>query len=199
MVTQSDGGELACRSLHRTAQAFRGFLETLGLDLDDPNLAGTEHRVARAYREIFRGLKSDAEPRLTTFPNAEGYTGTVSVADVGFYSLCAHHFLPFFGAIHLGYIPGERLIGLSKLARVIEYYARRPQIQERLTEQIATLLEQRLAPAGVIVVADARHLCMEMRGVGKPGLTTRTIAARGAFTEERLRREFLEQHPPNRS
>jgi len=151
------------------AAAFRGFLESLGLDLADPNLAGTDHRVARAYEEMLGGLWR-AEPELSTFPNTKRYGEMVSVTDIPFYSICAHHFLPFFGAAHVAYVPGERLVGLSKLARVIDYYARRPQLQEDLTEEVAALLDERLAPTGLIVSVEARHLCMEMRGVSSPGV-----------------------------
>jgi GTP cyclohydrolase I len=177
--------------LARVAAAFRSFLESLDLDLDDPNLAGTDYRVARAYQELFAGLKQGAEPRLTTFPNSEGYKGIVSVTGIPFYSLCAHHFLPFFGTAHVGYVPGGQLLGLSKLARVVDFYARRPQLQERMTQQIAALLDERVAPAGVIVVVEARHLCMEMRGVSIPGVSTTTTAVLGTFTDETLRSRFL--------
>ena len=173
------------------AAAFRGFLESLGLDLSDPDLAGTDRRVARAYRHLLAGLEPGAEPDLTTFPNTERYAGIVAVTDITFYSICAHHFLPFFGVAHVGYIPGERLVGLSKLARVVDFYARRPQLQERLTEQVAALLEERLAPAGVIVSLEARHLCMEMRGVSRPGAATTTTAVRGALADEQLQRQFF--------
>lgn len=175
----------------RVAAAFRGFLESLGLDLDDPDLAGTDHRVARAYRELLGGLRPGAEPKLSTFPNRERHAGIVSVTGIPFYSICAHHFLPFFGTAHVGYLPGERLLGLSKFSRVLDFYARRPQLQERLTEQVATLLEDRLAPAGVIVSMEARHLCMEMRGVSRPRVITTTMAVRGALKDERLQRQFL--------
>lgn len=177
--------------LDRTAAAFRAFLESLGLDLDDPNLDGTDRRVARAYRELFAGLEHDAEPRLSTFPNSEGYGEIVSVTNIPFFSLCAHHFLPFFGTAHVGYVPGGQILGLSKFARVVDFYARRPQLQERLTQQIATLLDERVAPAGVIVVVEARHLCMEMRGVSTPGVSTTTIAVRGTLVAETLRNRFL--------
>lgn len=177
--------------LVRTASAFRAFLETLDLDLDDANLVGTDFRVARAYRELFAGLAPGAEPNLTTFANVEGYADIVSVVGIPFFSVCAHHFLPFFGVAHVGYIPGRELLGLSKFARVVEYYARRPQLQERLTQQIAELLDGRLAPAGLIVVIESRHLCMEMRGVGTPGSTTRTVATRGAMLDATLRARFL--------
>ena len=168
-------------------------METLGLDLDDPNLAGTDRRVARAFREMLGGLRPDAEPKLSTFPNTERYAGVVAVTRIPFYSMCAHHFLPFFGSAHVGYVPGERLLGLSKVSRVVDFYARRPQLQERLTEQVATLLEERLAPAGVIVSIEARHMCMEMRGVSRPGVTTTTTAVRGVLGEEALQRQFFAQ------
>ncbi len=175
------------------AAAFRAFMESLDLDLTDPNLVDTDQRVARACEEMFRGLRPGAEPKLSTFPNAEGYSSLVSVTDIPFYSVCAHHFLPFFGTAHVGYIPGERLVGLSKLGRVVEYFARRPQLQERLTEQVATMLEERLSPAGVIVALEARHLCMEMRGISRPGVTTLTTAVRGTLTDPKLQQQFFDR------
>jgi GTP cyclohydrolase I len=192
MVHPSAGAGAEEFPVERVAAAFRAFLESLGLDLGDSNLVGTEHRVARAYREMLGGLRR-AEPRLSTFPNTKRYTGLISVTDVPFYSICAHHFLPFFGAAHLAYVPRERLVGLSKLTRVIDFYARRPQLQEELTEQIAALLDERLAPAGLIVSIEARHLCMEMRGVSRPGVTTRTVAVRGTLQDNRLQQQFLDQ------
>jgi GTP cyclohydrolase I len=175
----------------RVARAFQGVMEALGLDLDDPNLADTPRRVARAYGELFAGLLEGAEPELRTFPNQERYAQMVAVTGIPFHSLCAHHFLPFFGVAHVAYLPGERIVGLSKLARVVEFYARRPQVQERLTEQVIELLHRRLRPSGAMVVVQARHFCMEMRGVGKAGAATTTSAIRGAFEEERTRQEFL--------
>lgn len=173
-------GELAPRMDHdQVAGAFRQFLEALGLDLDDPNLTGTDKRVARAYEEILSGLQPASAPRISTFPNESGYTEMVTVTGIPFYSLCAHHFLPFFGTAHVGYLPDERLAGLSKLPRVVDHLARQPQLQERLTIQIAELLHKRLKSIGVIAVLDARHLCMEMRGVSRPGVTTRTCIVRG--------------------
>jgi GTP cyclohydrolase I len=150
--------------VEKVASAFRGFLQTLDLDLTDPNLSGTPERVARAYREILGGLRQ-AEPALRTFPNSGKYSGVVSVTDIAFHSICAHHFLPFFGTAHVAYAPGSRLVGLSKIARAVDHLARRPQLQEDLTEQVASFLQQRLAPAGLLVSMEARHLCMEMRGV----------------------------------
>ena len=183
----------------RVAVAFRSVLESLDLDLDDPNLVGTDQRVARAYRELLAGLEPGAEPRLSTFPNSEGYREVVSVTGIPFYSLCAHHFLPFFGTAHVGYVPGEQLLGLSKLARVVHYYARRPQLQVRMTQQIAALLNERVVPAGVIVVVEARHLCMEMRGVSIPGASTTTTAVFGTFNDETLRSRFLAGLPGARA
>jgi GTP cyclohydrolase I len=186
-------GDVGDIRLARVAAAYRGFLESLGLDLTDPDLVGTDHRVARAYQELLGGLDPSTEPSLTTFPNTEGYAGIVSVTNIPFYSICAHHFLPFFGTAHVGYVPGDRLLGLSKMARVVDRYARRPQLQERLTEQVAALLDDRLAPAGVIVSLEARHLCMEMRGVSRPGVTTTTMAVRGSFKDTSLQQQFLGQ------
>jgi GTP cyclohydrolase I len=174
------------------AERFREVMEALGLDLEDPNLKGTPLRVARAYRELFSGLEPADEPELRSFPNTEKYSQMVAVTDIPFHSLCAHHFLPIVGTAHVAYLPQDRVVGLSKLARVVEYYARHPQIQERLTEQVIDLVNSRLHPAGVMVVMQARHFCLEMRGVAKPGTTTTTSALRGVFAEERTRQEFLD-------
>jgi GTP cyclohydrolase I len=178
-------------SLSSAASAFRGFLEALGLDLADPDLAGTDRRVARAYRELLAGLDPGGAPSFSTFPNTQQHSGLVAVTGIPFYSLCAHHFLPFFGIAHVGYVPGERLAGLSKLARLVDFYARRPQLQERLTEQVAAALDEQLDPPGVIVALEARHLCVEMRGVSKPGVITTTTAVRGCLADERLQRQFF--------
>lgn len=175
----------------RVASKVHALLEELGLDLSDPNLAGTDLRVARAYEELFAGLYEGAEPKLRTFPNTEKYSEMVALVDIPFYSMCAHHLLPFFGSAHVAYLPRERIVGLSKLSRLVDFYARRPQVQERMTEQILALLDKRLRPAGAMVILEARHLCMEMRGVNKPGVSTRTSALSGAFEEDRVRQEFL--------
>ncbi len=186
-VTGTAEGEFP---VERVAAAFRGFLQSIGLDLRDPNLVATPERVARAYREMLGGLRSP-EPPLSTFPNPRGHRGIVAVTDIPFYSVCSHHFLPFFGSAHVGYVPADRLVGLSKVSRVIDFYARRPQLQEDLTEQIASLLHERLEPAGVIVVLEARHLCMEMRGVSKAGGMTKTMAVRGALGDPVLQQQFF--------
>lgn len=183
----------------RVAEAFRQVLFALDLDLSDPNITDTHTRVARAYEELFAGLREGAEPVWRSFPNTEGYSQMVSVVDVPFFSLCSHHFLPFFGSAHVAYIPGDRIVGLSKLPRLVDFYARRPQLQERMTEQILTCLKVRLQPQGAMVVLQARHLCMEMRGVSKPGVVTTTSALSGAFEEERVRQEFLSLLPTRTS
>jgi GTP cyclohydrolase IA len=175
------------------AAAFRAFMESLGLDLADPDLAGTDERVARAYAELLGGLRPGSEPALSTFPNTEGHHGIVAVTGIPFYSICAHHFLPFFGTADVGYVPSDRLVGLSKISRVVDHFARRPQLQERLAEQVASHLDEHLSPSGVIVVLRARHLCMEMRGVKTQGSTT-TVAVRGALENARLQEQFFTRH-----
>ena len=185
------GGEPSRVAL--VAERFRTVMEALGLDLDDPNLNGTPLRVARAYAELFSGLDPANEPELRTFPNTEEYSQAVSVTDIPFHALCAHHFLPFFGVAHVAYLPKDRVVGLSKLARVVDYFARRPQTQEALTEQVIDLLDRRLHPAGAMVVVEARHFCMEMRGVGKGGMSTTTTAIRGVFADDRRQQQFLDQ------
>lgn len=180
----------------RVAAAFRYFMEALGLDPADPNLVGTDERVARACEEILGGLSPAAEPRISTFPNESNYTELVTVRDIPFYSVCAHHFLPFFGTAYVAYLPGERLAGLSKLPRVVNYFARRPQLQERVTTQVADFLHERLDAAGVITVLEARHLCMEMRGVSRPGVLTRTCTVRGEISDAQ-KHQFLSSLPGN--
>jgi GTP cyclohydrolase I len=174
------------------AHHVRGLLEALGLDLEDPNIVDTDQRVARMYAEMFRGLKAGSQPEVTTFPNEEGYSAMVMEKDIPFYSMCAHHLIPFYGHAHLAYIPGERIVGLSKLARILEFYAKRPQLQERLTEQVVNCLSRELRPQGAMVVIEARHLCVEMRGVKKPGAVTVTSAIRGIFHKKEVREEFLD-------
>lgn len=174
------------------AHHVRGILTALGLDLKDPNLAETDIRVAKMYIEMFGGLAEGAEPKVTTFPNEEGYSHMVMEKQIPFYSMCAHHLVPFYGHVHIAYIPRERILGLSKFSRILEFYAKRPQLQERLTEQVVTYLEQKLQPLGAMVVIEARHLCVEMRGVKKPGALTVTSAIRGTFYQKSVREEFLD-------
>ena len=176
----------------RIAHHVRAILTTLGLDLSDPNLAETDFRVAKMYMEMFHGLAEGAEPKVTFFPNQEGYSHMVMEKQIPFYSLCAHHLVPFYGHAHIAYIPRDRILGLSKFSRILEFYAKRPQLQERITEQVVTYLEERLQPQGAMVVIEARHLCVEMRGVKKPGAVTVTSALRGIFHQRPVREEFLD-------
>ena len=168
----------------RAAAAVRELLLAVGEDPDRPGLQDTPQRVARAYSEIFAGLGQDPyEILATTF--AEDHDEMVLVKDIPMYSTCEHHLVPFHGVAHVGYIPGEdgRVTGLSKLARLVEVYARRPQVQERMTSQIADALAEVLKPRGALVVIEAEHLCMAMRGIRKPGSTTVTSAVRGIFRD----------------
>ena len=178
--------------VERIAGHVRGILTELKLDLDDPNLRGTDVRVAKLYMEMFHGLKEGSEPRVTTFPNDEEYSHMVMERDIPFYSMCSHHLVPFYGRAHIAYIPRDRIIGLSKFGRILEFYSKRPQLQERLTEQVVRFLEEKLNPLGAMVVIEARHLCVEMRGVKKPGALTVTSAIRGAFHQRPVREEFLD-------
>jgi GTP cyclohydrolase IA len=168
----------------RAAAAIRELLIAVGEDPDRPGLIDTPGRVARAYTETFAGLWQDpGEILSTTFD--EHHDELVLVKDIPMYSTCEHHLVPFHGRAHIGYIPGDdgRVTGLSKLARLVEVYARRPQVQERMTGQIADALAGVLKPRGVLVVIEAEHLCMAMRGIRKPGATTVTSAVRGIFRE----------------
>ncbi len=193
---ESRNGNLVAREdeariVARIAGHMAAIMRELNLDLDDPNFRGTPERVARMYVELFHGIFEGAEPEVTVFPNEEGYHHMVIEREIPFYSMCAHHFVPFYGHAHIAYIPSARIVGLSKLARILEFYARRPQLQERLTEQVAEFLWRRLEPLGVMVVIEARHLCVEMRGVKKPGALTTTSALRGCFSDRKVREEFL--------
>ncbi len=168
----------------RAEAAVRELLVAVGEDPDRPGLQDTPARVARAYAETFAGLWQDPyEILATTFD--ENHDELVLVKDIAMYSTCEHHLVPFHGVAHVGYIPGAdgRVTGLSKVARLVEVYARRPQVQERLTRQIADALNDVLKPQGVIVVIEAEHLCMAMRGIRKPGTTTVTSAVRGIFRD----------------
>ena len=179
--------------IERISYHIAEIMKVLDLDLNDPHLRDTPERFSRMYLEIFEGLDDENEPGMTVFPNEEGFEDMVVMTDIAFYSMCAHHLMPFWGHAHVAYIPTDKIVGLSKLARVAEYHARRPQIQERMTHQIAEYLERELTPKGTMVVVEARHLCMEMRGVEKPGTWTTTSAVRGVFKKERVtREEFLD-------
>jgi len=179
--------------LTRAEAAVRELLVAIGEDPDRDGLKATPARVARAYAEIFAGLHTNPDDVLqTTFD--EDHDELVLVKDIPLYSTCEHHLVPWHGTAAIGYIPGDdgRITGLSKLARVVDLYARRPQVQERLTSQVADAVMRRLEPQGVIVVVQAEHLCMAMRGVRKPGALTMTSAVRGIFqSDPRTRAEAL--------
>ena len=162
-------------------EAMRRILAAIGEDPEREGLAETPQRVARMYAEIFQGLGKDPREELRRVFVEDGHQEMVMVRDINFYSMCEHHFLPFYGLSHIAYLPDGTVTGLSKLARLVEGFARRPQMQERLTTQLAEALMETLHPRGALVVVEARHMCMEMRGVGKPGSVTQTSAVRGLF------------------
>jgi GTP cyclohydrolase I len=172
----------------RAQKAVTELLLAFGKDPYSEHLADTPRRVAQAYAELL----TPSEFRLTTFPNDEGYDELVIARSIPLHSLCEHHLLPFHGVAHIGYLPGERILGLSKLARVVELFARDLQVQERLTRQIADWLQEHLAPQGVGVVLEAEHLCMSLRGVRATGSRTVTSALHGLLREDpRSRQEFF--------
>ena len=178
----------------RAEAAVRELLHAIGEDPDRDGLRDTPARVARAYREMFSGLYTDPSAVLNTMFD-EQHDELVIVKEIPMYSTCEHHLVSFHGVAHVGYIPGVdgRVTGLSKLARVVDLYAKRPQVQERLTGQVADAMMRKLDPRGVIVVVEAEHLCMAMRGIRKPGATTTTSAVRGQFkTDSTLRSEALD-------
>jgi GTP cyclohydrolase I len=170
------------------AEAVRALLVALGQDVGSEGLLRTPERVAAAYAELLGPREFD----LTTFPNDEGYDELVVARDISFSSLCEHHLLPFVGVAHVAYMPGDRILGLSKLARVVDLFARRLQVQERMTTQIASWLQETVHPRGVGVVLEAEHMCMSIRGVRATGAKTVTSALHGALRNDpRTRSEFL--------
>lgn len=173
----------------RIEKAVREIIEAIGEDPLREGLVETPERVARFYEEVFDGLHSDPGDVIDAFFGEEHYQEIVMVRQIPFYSMCEHHLVPFHGQAHVAYLPQGRVTGLSKLARLVEGFARRPQMQERLTAQVADCLNERLDPLGVLVVIEAEHLCMSMRGVKKPGATTVTSAVRG----------LMESNPATRS
>jgi GTP cyclohydrolase I len=180
--------ERATVDVSAAERAVADLLRALGRDPHSPHLAETPRRVAAAYAELLTTPQFD----LTTFPNDEGYNELVLATALPVRSLCEHHLLPFAGVAHIGYLPGDRILGLSKLARLVEFYAHRPQTQERLTQQIAEHLDRHLAPRGVGVVIEAEHTCMSLRGVRAAGARTLTSALLGTLrTDPSSRAEFL--------
>jgi GTP cyclohydrolase IA len=174
-------------------QAIRMLLEAVGEDVTREGLQDTPSRVARMYEEIFAGLHEDASKQLSARFQVE-HDELVFVRDITFYSMCEHHLLPFYGKAHVAYLPANGVVtGLSKLARLVDTVAKRPQVQERMTNEIATILEKELDASGVMVVVDAEHLCMNMRGIRKQGSHTTTLATRGRYMDDvKLREEVLQ-------
>ena len=170
-------------------ELFRRFLASLGIDTAKPDLLDTPKRVVKMYQELLTPVKFEA----TSFENDGQYDSLVTLKDIPFYSLCEHHLVPFFGVAHVCYLPNDRVLGLSKLARFVEGRARSLQVQERMTTQIANDIEKSLHPKATGVVIDARHLCAEMRGVKKPGMMTRTTVVRGDLLRNKsLKSEFMD-------
>ncbi len=173
----------------RIEAAVKSILESLGQDTQREGLRGTPRRVAEAFAELTEGYAADPKKLLTVEFNET--TGMVISKDIDFFSLCEHHMLPFFGKVHIGYIPNGKVVGLSKLARLVECYSRRLQLQERMTKQIADAIDSNLSPLGVVVVVEAEHLCMRMRGVKNENKIV-TSEIRGQFAEAKSRQEFFE-------
>lgn len=173
--------------LDQATRAAATFLAALGVDCDNESMARSPRRMARAYAAMLTSKPFE----MTTFDNDEGYDELVLVRSIPVQSVCEHHLLPFTGHAHVGYLPGQRILGLSKFARVVEMFARRPQVQERLTQQVAEWIDHELAPRGVGVVIEAEHTCMTLRGVRATGATTRTSALRGTLRDGAIRAEFL--------
>ncbi len=176
---------------NKIEQGVRLILEGIGENPEREGLLGTPDRIARMYEEIFAGIGQDArEPLSKTFTAANNEM--IIEKDITFYSTCEHHFMPFYGKAHVAYIPNGKVVGLSKLARTVEVYAKRPQLQEQLTSQIADALMEFLQPQGAMVMIEAEHTCMTMRGVKKPGSKTVTFVCRGVFEDnEKLQNQFF--------
>ena len=173
-------------------KGMRLILEGIGEDTTRPGIKDTPARVAEMYEEIFSGLHTPEDELLKTI-EGESHDEMILIKDIPFYSVCEHHLLPFIGKAHIAYIPSGKIVGLSSLAKALEHFAKRPQVQERLTTQLADLIMDKLKPKGAMVVIDADHLCMSMRGIKKPGSRTVTSAVRGIFrTKASTREEMLE-------
>ena len=174
------------------AKHFKEIMQILGLDLTDDSLQGTPTRVAKMYvNEIFSGLNPDNRPETKLFDNKFNFNELLIEKDISFYSNCEHHFVPFFGKAHIAYIPNGQVVGLSKINRIVQYYASRPQVQERLTVQIANDLKEALGTESVAVIIEAKHLCVASRGVKDNSSTTTTSHYSGKFNDDHLRNEFL--------
>ena len=169
-----------------------GTLEAVGEDTQREGLLKTPERVARTIVELTRGYEQDPVATLRSATFKEDYNQMVVVKDIEFYSLCEHHILPFFGKVHIAYVPNGNIVGLSKIPRVVDIFSHRLQVQEHLTKQICDCIQEALSPLGAIVVVEAQHLCMQMRGIEKQGATTTTIYYTGVFEQKERREEFLE-------
>ena len=171
---------------------FRAIMETLGLDLTDDSLKGTPYRVAKMYvKEIFEGLNPANKPKIALFANKYGFHDMLVEKNINFYSNCEHHFVPIFGKVHVAYIPEKKVIGLSKINRVVQHFAKRPQVQERLTIQIGRELSKILETENIAVIVDAKHLCVSSRGIKDESSATVTCYYGGAFEETAKKEEFL--------
>jgi len=179
--------------VEQIAVHFEEIMEILGLDLRDDSLQGTPRRVAKMYvQEIFKGLHPARKPKVSLFENTFAYKNMLVERNITVKSFCEHHFLPILGRAHVAYIPNEKVIGLSKINRIVDYYARRPQVQERLTKQIGEELRETLQTKDVAVYLDARHMCVEARGIEHDHSTTITSDYSGKFLNEHIRQEFLQ-------
>ena len=177
--------------LDQLASHYKSILELLGEDTEREGLQKTPLRVAKAMQILTRGYEQDANKVLTDALFEEDYSQMVIVKDIDFFSLCEHHMLPFYGKVHVAYIPNGYITGLSKIARVVDIYSHRLQVQERLTQQIKDCIQQTLRPLGVMVVIEAKHMCMQMRGVEKQNAITTTSDFSGAFNQAKTREEFM--------
>lgn len=167
---------------------FKEILKEIGIDEKTEVFANTPRRIAKEYREIFSGMDDKSEPNITLFENP-GYNDILSIKDIPFYSMCEHHLLPFFGKASIAYIPGDKIVGLSKIPRIVKFFSAKPQVQERLTKEIADFIDNGIKAKGVLVIIKARHMCMEMRGVKSGNSETRSSAIRGVFKESNETRE----------
>ncbi|HRR62342.1 MAG TPA: GTP cyclohydrolase I FolE [Paludibacteraceae bacterium] len=192
MDNELNGGKIFDKKkTNEIAQHYKNIISLLGENPERPGLVQTPERVARAMQFFLQGYEEDPEEIIREAMFTENYRQMVIVKDIDFYSLCEHHLLPFFGRAHVAYIPNKKITGLSKIARVVEIYARRLQVQERMTTQIKQCIQNTLEPMGVMVIIEAQHLCMQMRGVQKLNSITTTSDFTGVFQEARTREEFM--------
>jgi GTP cyclohydrolase IA len=179
--------------MERIAEHFHEIMHTLGLDLTDDSLKGTPLRVAKMYvKEVFNGLNPKNRPKVKLFENKYGYKEMLVERDITVHSFCEHHFVPIIGKAHIAYLNNGKVVGLSKLNRIVDYYARRPQVQERLTVQIANDLKEMLETDDIAVLVDARHMCVSLRGIEDVASSTLTASYHGAFKDREVKEEFLQ-------